>query len=302
MSLSLKILLWVLGMVVALSGGLIVTAEMIVANVMYDSVRTSQLQSMYMFESISRGGTLNRRFHINENGDLFLGDRQVRGDYYYTDMMKDITGQVSTIFQRDERVSTNITDANGRRLVGTRLAAGPIYDTVLRDGRDYLGEATIQDVRYYAIYRPIKDDRGNVIGILFLGTPASISEAQIKAVAYRLLLISILVTLAAVVAIGILLRRMLNPIRTIEQYIQKLQNNDFSFTVAPNVMSRKDEIGSLGRATDSFKGKLSEVEAMKEAQKASMLKVADDFDKSVGGIVSSVASAATELQSTAVGM
>ncbi|ADU13291.1 methyl-accepting chemotaxis protein [Asticcacaulis excentricus] len=73
---------------------------------------------------------------------------------------------------------------------------------------------------------------------------------------------------------------------------------------------RRDEIGSMSRTAEAFRQGLMEAETLRasaEQQKAiaeaerrtSMLKLADDFEKSVGGIVSLVSSAATEMQAAA---
>ncbi|MDC7694549.1 methyl-accepting chemotaxis protein [Asticcacaulis sp. DXS10W] len=73
---------------------------------------------------------------------------------------------------------------------------------------------------------------------------------------------------------------------------------------------RRDEIGSMSRTAEAFRQGLMEAETLRasaEQQKAvaeaerraAMLRLADDFEKSVGGIVSLVSSAATEMQAAA---
>ncbi|MSO97622.1 MAG: methyl-accepting chemotaxis protein [Rhodospirillaceae bacterium] len=73
---------------------------------------------------------------------------------------------------------------------------------------------------------------------------------------------------------------------------------------------RGDEIGEVSRAVAIFKDGLVEAERLRTEQatakeraevdrKAAMHKMADDFEKAVGGIVGTVASAATQLQASA---
>ncbi|UDF03265.1 methyl-accepting chemotaxis protein [Asticcacaulis sp. AND118] len=70
---------------------------------------------------------------------------------------------------------------------------------------------------------------------------------------------------------------------------------------------RRDEIGSMSRTAEAFRQGLAEAEALRAAaerqkiaaeaeRRAMMLSLADDFEKSVGGIVSLVSAAATEMQ------
>ena len=73
---------------------------------------------------------------------------------------------------------------------------------------------------------------------------------------------------------------------------------------------RADELGHMSRAAESFRQGLAEATALREQseaqkaqaeadRKATILKFADDFEKSVGGIVNLVSSAATEMQAAA---
>jgi methyl-accepting chemotaxis protein len=76
---------------------------------------------------------------------------------------------------------------------------------------------------------------------------------------------------------------------------------------------RKDEIGEMAKAVGVFKDNMIEAERLRadqEAQKqraeaekrATMNKLADEFDSSVKGVVNTVSSASTEMQSTAQAM
>ena len=58
-----------------------------------------------------------------------------------------------------------------------RLAAGPVYDRVLKHGKTYRGSAKIFDKPHFAIYEPILAN-GEVIGILFVGKPRLAAAAN----------------------------------------------------------------------------------------------------------------------------
>ncbi|MBK8014120.1 MAG: Cache 3/Cache 2 fusion domain-containing protein [Deltaproteobacteria bacterium] len=83
----------------------------------------------------------------------------------------------ATIFQRMNeagdmlRVATNVVRADGRRAVGTYIPAhSPVVQTVL-SGTKYRGRAFVVDKQYLTVYEPIKDGRGQVIGMLYAGVP-----------------------------------------------------------------------------------------------------------------------------------
>ncbi|MCG8356457.1 MAG: methyl-accepting chemotaxis protein [Kiloniellales bacterium] len=102
-----------------------------------------------------------------------------------------------------------------------------------------------------------------------------------------------------------------NPVIGMTNAMRRLADKDLS--VAVPAQGRRDEIGAMAAAVQTFKDnavRTQELEADAEAQaeraekekKATMNRMAEEFDSSVGSIVEGVASAATEMQSTAKAM
>jgi methyl-accepting chemotaxis protein len=115
--------------------------------------------------------TLYGRGEPRRDGNMLLfGDVPVNNDLALADGIAAQNGMLVTVFMGDERVTTNVRAADGSRVVGTKLAAGPVHDRVLKDGKTYRGEAKIFDLPHFAIYEPILA-KGEVVGILFVGTP-----------------------------------------------------------------------------------------------------------------------------------
>jgi methyl-accepting chemotaxis protein len=108
---------------------------------------------------------------------LLFGDRAVNDDLALVDGIGARDGTLVTVFSGDQRVTTNVRNADGSRVVGTRLAAGPVHDRVLKEGKTYRGSAAIFDRPHFAIYEPILAD-DEVIGILFVGKPRLASAGQ----------------------------------------------------------------------------------------------------------------------------
>jgi Cache 3/Cache 2 fusion domain/Methyl-accepting chemotaxis protein (MCP) signalling domain len=103
----------------------------------------------------------------------------------YVDEVKRLVGGTCTVFQRTPdgamlRVMTNVIGADGRRAVGTLLAAttaggapSPALTAVL-DGRTYVGEANILGTDHYTAYAPLRDGDGGVVGVLYVGVPKQV--------------------------------------------------------------------------------------------------------------------------------
>ena len=111
------------------------------------------------------------------SGDsLYFGEKRIDGDYTVVDRVRERAGGTATVFLGDMRVSTNVTKPNGDRAVGTRLAPGPVYDKVLKEGKGYRGEAEILGEAYFTIYEPILTE-GEIVGAVYVG----VKQAQFRA-------------------------------------------------------------------------------------------------------------------------
>jgi methyl-accepting chemotaxis protein len=115
---------------------------------------------------------------------------------------------------------------------------------------------------------------------------------------------------ALIAAVLIVTRSVVRPLKKLTDAMRELAGGNFGM-VLPG-LGRKDEIGDMAQAVETFKVKAEqkardEAEAhMKQARiageqrKADMIKLADDFESAVGEIVETVSSASTELEASAV--
>jgi len=108
-------------------------------------------------------------------GELWFGSHRINGQFDAVDKVKSALGGTATVFLMDERISTNVQKPDGSRAVGTKLAPGPVYDRVLKEGCSYRGAAEILGERYITVYEPILSD-GAVIGILYAGAKTAVYD------------------------------------------------------------------------------------------------------------------------------
>jgi methyl-accepting chemotaxis protein len=116
----------------------------------------------FLRDSLYRNGDPRR-----EGNRLFFGDFEVGRDHGLVDDVQARYGGAATIFVGDTRLSTNIKDTAGQRVVGTTLAKGPAYDAVFTEGRSFRGEVKVFDKPYLAIYEPIVTVK-ETVGVLFV--------------------------------------------------------------------------------------------------------------------------------------
>jgi len=139
---------------------------------------------------------------------------------------------------------------------------------------------------------------------------ADVEEVDRPAIALRNTMIMIVLAVIAVVTVigFIFAKSITTPISTMTDVMGRLANKDWT-TEVPS-QDRSDEIGDMAHAVQIFKTNGLEVERLERAQQENearaveekrqqMLEMADNFEASVGGVVQSVSSASTEMQSSA---
>jgi len=107
-----------------------------------------------------------------QNGNLMVGEYTINNNFELPDKVKDLCGGTATLFMGDTRVSTNVVTADGKRAVGTKLQ-GAAREAVLERGQTYRGETEILGVPYFTAYDPIRNERGETIGVFYVGVKKS---------------------------------------------------------------------------------------------------------------------------------
>ena len=90
-------------------------------------------------------------------------------DFTLVDRIKEVADiETATIFFGDMRISTNVMDLKGERAIGTRVSE-EVSQTVLVDGKEYVGPAFVVNENYITRYDPIKNYAEKPVGILYVG-------------------------------------------------------------------------------------------------------------------------------------
>lgn len=106
-------------------------------------------------------------------GTMYNGDTKVTNNFIKPDQFTRLTGASATIFMRVDddflRISTSLRKENGDRAFGTYLGKNhPGYQALI-NGKSYAGPANLFGRNYMTKYTPIKNQKGDVIGISYIG-------------------------------------------------------------------------------------------------------------------------------------
>jgi methyl-accepting chemotaxis protein len=172
-----------------------------------------------------------RQWSTDTNGNLLLGATPLNGRNDIVDAVKSVTGAAATIFLGDTRIATNVTNPDGSRGIGTRLAPGPVHDAVLRDGRTYSGNARILGIAYLTLYEPIRDAQGRTAGILFVGTPTAQAEAFMATIVRQAVLGVLLIASLTGLAYFLVLRIIVRPMTDLADVMHRIAEGALDISV-----------------------------------------------------------------------
>lgn len=175
-----------------------------------------------------------------EGDKLYKGDKLINGDLEFVDAVKAATDSPTTIFLEDTRVSTNVL-SNGERAIGTK-ASPKVTEAVLKEGKEYTGEADVAGTLYETKYIPIKDSNGNVIGMFFLGVEKERISSQIDNFMLIITAITFIVLILAVLLAVLLTRPMTKNIKGILTSLDRISHGDLS---EPCSVKSSDETGKI---------------------------------------------------------
>ncbi|MDR0947853.1 MAG: methyl-accepting chemotaxis protein [Ruminococcus sp.] len=179
----------------------------------------------------------------------------------FVEEMKSITNAEVTIFLGDTRLSTTVVGADGQRAVGTK-ATESVANQVLGGGT-YLGQTLVAGKNAFTHYSPLKDSRGDVVGMVFVGEYTEEADAALFSFTFACGLIAVAVIIVAVIILTVTITKMLSPIVLLSEYLTEVGDTgdlvtcdskyDILFTVAKN----KDEIGSAISSFEKLLNKFS---------------------------------------------
>jgi len=163
------------------------------------------------------------------DGKLYKGDELMEGNYEVVDTIGKATGNNVTIFSGDTRVATNVMK-EGQRAVGTQVSP-EVKAVVIDQGQPYSGRAQVVGIWNEAAYKPIKDQDGKIIGIFFVGVPATpyddmVSKFRLSMIAYSAVGILFGFFAAFMIAYTVYM-----PLRRISKAVHQASEGDLTHTI-----------------------------------------------------------------------
>ena len=135
--------------------------------------------------------------------------------------------------------------------MGTQLGQNGAVYPVITSGETFRGEAVILGTPYFTIYQPIFSPAGEITGILYAGVQKSVITALASEMANGLAVASLLVMVAAILAMTLVARAILRPIPQLTRTAEQLAHGELD--VAVPYTDSGNEIGALARTLEVFR-------------------------------------------------
>jgi two-component system NtrC family sensor kinase len=194
-------------------------------------------------------GVLYGGILVNRNYEIV--DR-VKETVFKEEKYKGVETGTATIFQGDLRISTNVTDLEGKRAIGTRISE-EVKRAVLDVGRSWYDRAFVVKDWYITAYEPIKNIEGEIIGILYVGT---LEKPYLDTANRVMLTFTILASLCVVFLLIILYfatTSIIKPLQVMVAATHQIADGDLNHKVE---IQSQDEIGELASAFNQMTEKL----------------------------------------------
>ncbi|MDR2560369.1 MAG: cache domain-containing protein, partial [Holophagales bacterium] len=230
-------------------------------------------------------------------GAVSVGNTHIQ-EHILVDKIKKVFGAECTIFDGNTRVSTSLKKPDGQRAVGTTLDNKAVVQTVLNEGKSFLGESVIFGGHYQTSYTPLKDAEGNVNGMLFLGVNMAPVNTMIKKQILSASLLGILVIIVvSLISRGIIVG-IVRPIGVTSALLREVATGNL--TVESKAESN-DEFGamadSLGHMVTELREIVGDLSTGIEDMSHTIHEIAKNADHQRSGS-ESMAAAMTELSAS----
>jgi len=210
---------------------------------------------------------------LNGNIELVRG---IQSTLFGDDLYGDKPFGTVTVFCRDVRIATTVLGPEGNIAIGTRVSE-EVRRKVLERGEVWLRRAFVVDEWYLSAYEPIRDPRGENIGILYVGVlERKYTDIRNRAVTFLSALI--VPTLGLVMLAAFLIARsIVRPLALLADVSSQIRLGRFDTVAAP--MQGAQEIRVLSDAFQRMKEAIREREERLKLQNVELEAANKDYQE-----------------------
>ena len=198
-------------------------------------------------------------YALSESGDLMKGSYNITNAEKVIDNFTEGNDIEVTIFYGDVRYATTIIDKKkGERILGTK-ADPDVYAQVTKGDTVEKEDIEVNGKKYYAVYMPLKNNDGSIVGMTFVGKPSEDIDAYINKKVMAVVVAAIVFTIIAICMILAITLSVKKGIEAAEFAVKGLSEGDLNVEVNKKASKRTDELGAMIRSIELLKSELIDV-------------------------------------------
>lgn len=178
----------------------------------------------------------------------FKGEEEITGNNQIVDYFKNKTGAEVSVFYRDTRMITTLSDSNNERLVGT--GANTVVKQAVVEGKEskFYKKVNIYGTKYYAYYEPILTEAGGCVGMIAVAKNCDEIDALVlKSILPMVSIIGVAMIFAALVSYAYS-SGLASAIGKVDEALSKVTKGDLSHEVDYKLLKRNDELADIGKS------------------------------------------------------
>ena len=238
-------------------------------------------------------------YSMGQDGRLYKGSESLN-DTSLFDSLKDNTGFDSSFYFDNRVIITSVKrmlngELAGGRITGNKHMPEDVYAEVMAGTEVFRTDFMLQDVQYYAYFKPLVNSDGTIVGCIFSGKPAAEVEAQIKAETSKITLWSIIISAACVVLIIVISTSMSKNMVKTKNFLEVVSTGDLRQKAKLKQLKRDDELGDMYAISyslqEELKGIVNNIKASADDLAVSsedLMHLSQDTVENVSGLYDSV--------------
>lgn len=220
-------------------------------------------------------------YRLGDDGCIYKNEENLSASEDALDVYAYGSEAELTLCWGNTRMVTTLQSADGSRPVGTEIS-DDVWKTV-QSGETYeTTDIEIMDEDYYAIYLPLTNSDGTVVGTLFAGRPCAGVTSYINGKVTHLILLAVIVLIIGSITSFVVAGVIAKVLAAASEALKELAEGRLSVTVDNRVLKRRDEIGQMGSAIVSVLERLRTIVGSLKTSSENLYRSGNSLDEMAG--------------------
>ncbi len=190
---------------------------------------------------------------------LYKGNQEITGQHHIVDHFKEDTAMDVTLFYKDTRILTTITNWENQRIIGTSAPEHIMEEVQVNNEVRFYNNALINGEKYFACYHPLTNADGTVVGMLFVGKPIEEIKNRIDGSLNPIIVVGLISLVIASIISYSYAKRFVNTLHRLKIFLKKTSTGNLNVKIDSKILNRNDEFSEIAHAALSMQKSLRNI-------------------------------------------